>query len=482
MRYINKTVFLNYISCPTLGWMTKRRLLPRITGLNNELLIMEGNNIHRKSWEVFPDAINAQKTNVTDSHAYTSELLNNPENKTIIEATFIKNGFSVRADIIKKLDDNSWELFEVKSGSKYKTKYVQDMAFSSMVLAKSGLKISKATLLHLSNSYRLGMDISKIFKDVDCSEKVEAILPDFMEISEKAFKDIESENMPAPYLKRACKNCPVFDNCMGKNVKNSIFDLPRLSIPAMEQLVSIGADTIDKVPDDFELTEMQKIVKDCVLNNKTYISDNLKIELNNLKKPYYYLDFESVTTIMPLYPDIAPHTQILTQFSIDKSIELGKIKEHFEFIADPKKDCRRELAEKLIECLGEEGSIITYANFEKVAINKLSGLFPDLCEKLNKIADRIVDFEVLVRKNYYDINFHGKSSIKKVLPVLIPKMSYQGLEIGEGGDASAAFAFMAMGLYNSEQIEETKQSLLKYCAQDTYAMIKIHEFLVNAVK
>jgi hypothetical protein len=132
-----------------------------------------------------------------------------------------------------------------------------------------------------------------------------------------------------------------------------------------------------------------------------------------------------------------------------------------------------------LEC---EGSIITYASFEKIAISKLASMFEDLSEPLLKITERIIDLELLIRKNYYNVNFHGRSSIKKVLPVMIEDMNYDGLEIGEGGDAAAAFAFMAMGLYDEEKIKKTKEDLLKYCAQDTFAMLKIHQFLENKVK
>lgn len=480
MGYINKTVFLNYISCPTLGWKTKRGMLARLSGLNNDLLTLEGRNVHKLSRSLFPDAVNAQKRDIESSCAHTSELLQNPENKTILEASFVTGGYSVRADAIRRLEDGSWQLFEVKSGSKYKVKYVNDMAFSAMVLSKAGIKITSSILMHLSNDYRLGMDISKLFTFLDCSEKAALRVFEYLEVFDKAREEIESDIMPEPYLKRSCKNCPLFDTCMGQNVKNHIFDLPRLSVPAIEELVASGADTIDKVPPEFELTEMQQIVKNCVETGSVYISGNLKEELDSIKQPYYYLDFESITTIMPLYPGIAPHTQLLTQFSIHKCGASGNITGHCEYIADPKKDCQRLIAEKLIEDLGEEGSIITYANFEKVAILKLARLFPDLCSKLEKIAGRIVDFEIIVRKNYYDIRFHGKSSIKKVLPVMIPEMSYEGLEIGEGGDAAAAFAFMAMGLYDEEKSEETRKNLLKYCEQDTLAMVKMHQFLINA--
>lgn len=480
MGYINKNVFINYTDCPTLGWMSKRRMIPRQTGLNDELLMLEGRNIHKLSWNLFPQARNAQRSEIITSEQHTKQLIEEG-NKTILEASFVADGFSVRTDILQKSEDGGWHLFEVKSGSKYKVKYVEDMAFSAMVLTKAGIKVESSVLMHLSNAYRLGMDIRMLFNSLDCTEKVALKMQEYLDISQKAFEDIESDKMPEPYLKRNCKNCPVFDTCVGKGVKNHIFDLPRLSGVAIEELIAAGIDTIDKVPDDFELTEHQQIVKNCVVNNTAYISDNLKTELENIKYPVSYLDFESVTTIMPLYRGVAPHTQLLTQFSIDKSEKVPEVSRHFEYIADHTRDCRREIAEKLIEYLGKEGSIITYSNFEKIAIGKLSIMFPDLCDDLKSIIDRIVDFEAIVRKNYYDVGFRGRSSIKKVLPVMIPEMNYESLVIGEGGDAAAAFAFMAMGRYDEEKIKETKKNLLKYCAQDTFAMLRMHKFLLDVV-
>jgi hypothetical protein len=482
MEYINRTVFINYLSCPTLGWMTKRGMLPRLTGLNNEFLVFEGRNIRKMSRQLFPCAVSAKKLNTDVAAWNTRELISDSNVKAICGASFAVAGYLAKTDILQKLEDNSWHLFEVKSGSKYKIKYVNDMSFAVMVLAKTGVNVSKTTILHLSSDYRLGMDVSSLFAKLDCSEKVELKVQEFSNLFDKVFEDVNSENMPNPYLKRSCKNCPVFDTCMGKGVKNHIFDIPRLSVPAIEELIALGADTIDKVPDDFELTQMQRIVKTCALTNTNYVSKSLKSELENIKPPFYYLDFESVTTIMPLYPDIAPHTQLLTQFSLDKTDAFGNITNHYEYIADQTRDCRHDIAEKLIESLSKEGSIITYANAEKIVISNLAAKFADLCNDLNKIIERIVDLELIIRKNYYDINFHGRSSIKKILPILIPEMNYTDLEIGEGGDACAAFAFMAMGIYEERKIEETKKNLLKYCAKDTLAMVRIHQFLIDIVK
>ncbi len=75
----------------------------------------------------------------------------------------------------------------------------------------------------------------------------------------------------------------------------------------------------------------------------------------------------------------------------------------------------------------------------------------------------------------------GSYSIKAVLPALVPELSYDELEIKEGGLASIAFE----SLWNETDlmiIAETKEQLLEYCKLDTLAMVRILEKLRNIQK
>ena len=95
------------------------------------------------------------------------------------------------------------------------------------------------------------------------------------------------------------------------------------------------------------------------------------------------------------------------------------------------------------------------------------------------MIDRIVDLEAIIRKHFYHPDFHGSTSIKKTLPVLVPDMSYDGLEIANGDTAMSAFALMAQGHYDDEKMETIRRNLLDYCRQDTLAMVKLHERLLE---
>ncbi len=481
MKSINKNLFLKTLECPVFAWHLYRGLIPKDNSLSDDFLVMEAKKIHEMAKLLFKDGVQVSGK-FEEALQQTKDLIKDKSIKTIFEPVFEYNGFVAKADILHRNENNLWEIIEVKSGNKWKHKYISDTAYISLIASKTIPSISKATLYLLSKDFRLGKSIEELFNKVDCSFDVFTKAEDYSILLDTVKEVLFAEAPKKKKLKMPCKNCSLFKQCTGKDIEYHIFDLPRLSQLVFNNLCENKIYDIKNLPEDTELTQMQKIVKDCVINDKIYVSPDLKTELEKIVFPCYYLDFESVMTIYPLYNNIAPHTQVLTQYSIHKCDKVEHIIEHFEYIADHKQDCRKQIAKKLIEILGTQGSIITYSSAEKQIIEKLAALYPELAEQLEAITERIVDFEQILRTNYYDKRFHGRTSIKKVLPVMIPKMNYSELEIGEGDVALSAFAYMAMGLYDDEKVKETKQNLLKYCEQDTLALVEMHKFLYEASK
>ena len=258
-----------------------------------------------------------------------------------------------------------------------------------------------------------------------------------------------------------------------------MFDVPRLNQAKFDKLRELDIVCIEDIPNGFPLTENQARVKNCVQSKKPFIGDGLKSELESISWAASYLDFETVMTAIPLYPNIAPYTQVATQYSIHNCSEPGHIIAHLEYLADPSTDCRRELVKHLVNDLGGEGSIIVYSNFEKGIINSLRTIYPDLSKELNLLIDRLVNLEGIIRKNFYHQDFHGSTSLKKTLPALVSDTLYNGLEIADGETAMAAFAYLALGKYENKEIESTKRNLLEYCKQDTLALVKLHQRLVE---
>lgn len=476
MKPINRTLFLKTSDCPVLGWNLYRNLVKKNNSVGDEFLVFEAKNIHEKAKLLFPNAVQITGT-LQESIEQTKKSLENEKIQTVFEPVFEYAGFIAKIDILNK-QDNSWQIIEVKSGNKWKNKYISDIAYNSLIASKT-INISKAKLMLLSKDFRLGKPIEELFSIQDCTVEVFDKVEDFNKSLFDVKNILQSDNCPEPSLKVMCKNCDMFNNCMGKDIEYHIFDLPRLSVLIFDELAKQKIYQIKDIPENTELTQMQKVVKDCVVNDKIFINPNLKFELDKIAFPCYYLDFESVMTIYPLYDNIAPHTQIITQYSIHKCTKPDNIIQHFEYIADSKKNCQKTIAKNLVNILENTGSIITYSSFEAQVIEKLIKVVPELEEQLRNIISRIVDLEAILKFNYYDKRFHGRTSIKKVLPVMIPEMNYEHLKIGEGGSALSMFAYMAMGMYSREKEEEIKKNLLEYCKRDTLALVKMHKFLFD---
>jgi hypothetical protein len=136
----------------------------------------------------------------------------------------------------------------------------------------------------------------------------------------------------------------------------------------------------------------------------------------------------------------------------------------------------------MIKNMGTTGTILVwYRPFEFGKISQLAIDYPQFTTELHAIQARLVDLMVPFKKGYYrHPEMMGSSSIKKVLPVLIPELSYDDLNIGEGGTASLTYSQLPS--MDSETREQKILDLLEYCKQDTWAMVRIWEWIGERIK
>jgi hypothetical protein len=84
----------------------------------------------------------------------------------------------------------------------------------------------------------------------------------------------------------------------------------------------------------------------------------------------------------------------------------------------------------------------------------------------------------IFRKYYFDPTFGGSNSIKSVLPVLWPDLSYKTLDVQDGTSAQITWRMM---INCSDTLVKGKliQQLKAYCGLDTLAMVRIHGYLLG---
>ncbi len=78
---------------------------------------------------------------------------------------------------------------------------------------------------------------------------------------------------------------------------------------------------------------------------------------------------------------------------------------------------------------------------------------------------------------YVDKDFGGSASIKHVLPVLVPELSYKALGIQEGTAASRLWMEAVLDGKRDGEREQILSDLVEYCGLDTLAMVEIFRVL-----
>ena len=105
-------------------------------------------------------------------------------------------------------------------------------------------------------------------------------------------------------------------------------------------------------------------------------------------------------------------------------------------------------------------------------------IFPEHQEFLEDINNRTFDLMDIFKVDYIDYKFNGSTSIKKVLPVLVPELSYEGMEV-EIGAAAIEQGEKMLEMEDGEERREIRKNLLAYCELDTFAMVEIYRKLLK---
>jgi len=484
-KLLSKSKYLQGIQCPRLLWISvnDKQRLPEVDE-SQQKLFNEGHIVGEFAKKLFSDGKNIPTEDFMGNLNQTKKLLS--ENKPLFEPAFMVDRLYSRADILEPTKDG-WNIIEVKSSTEVKDVNIQDVAFQRYVYEKAGLKINKCYLMHINNQYvRQGeIELDELFIKEDISINVQEEIQSVPERVKK-FLRIMDENEPSVTIGEYCDDpyeCPMKKDCWEFLPKeNSVFDLYRGGKKSWE-LFNDKILAIKNIPATFKLGDKQQIQLDCEKTNKPHINNSAIQEfLKKLQYPLYFLDFETYQTAIPLYNGLKPYQQIPFQFSVHKIDKNGK-KTHYSFISAGSKDPRKKFVNAIKRKLGTSGSVIVYnQGFEQGRLKELGQLFP-LDEKyLLSINDRMIDLLVPFRNfDYYDRRQEGSASIKYVLPAM-SDLTYKGMEIANGGQASIKYAYITHGKIDGtkakkEEIKKVRDDLKKYCGLDTEAMIQVMERL-----
>ena len=491
---LSKSTFIRGLQCEKSLYLYKHHYnLKDETPAQLQAIFNQGTNVGLLAQELFPNGVDASPPNhfkMQESVFKTQEFIANGET-VIYEATFQFNGVLAALDILVKETDG-WKAYEVKSSTSVSDTYIYDAAIQYYTIVNSGIDLKDISIVYINNQYvkNGSINIQELFTIESVFDKVQEVLPSIPAQVENLKQVVKQESVPNIDIGTHCDNpysCDFKGHCWKHIPEYSIFDISNLWTSKKFQLYDKGIITLDQIDlENNPLNANQVLQVTSELNNTTHI-DKKKIAafLNDLTFPLYFLDFETMGSAIPIYDNTRPYQQFVFQYSLHVQKEKEGELQHFEYLAETniKDDPRIDFVKQLIKDCGISGDILVYnIGFERGKLNDLITLFPEHANDLNNTINRLKDLMIPFQKRwYYTPEMKGSYSIKYVLPALVPELSYQDLEIKEGGTASTVFAQMASSQFEGDY-EKTRKNLLEYCKLDTYAMVKIYEVLTKVLQ
>jgi predicted RecB family nuclease len=481
---ISKSKFVAGVQCPKRLYLQVHQ--PELAAERDgatEAIMQQGHDVGMLARRLFPGGVEVCERSLDQAIRATRELIANPEIPAILEGVFEHQNVLVKVDILHRRRDGRWRLIEVKSTTDVRDHHIEDVGIQYRILSRSGVDVASVCLAHINRAFIYPggeIEARRFFHIRNLTRRVQRLQPKLTFQLRSQFTVLGMPQPPDIAPGRHCTDpvtCEFYDHCNPPRPNDHVGYLPRIHASAMEELEEMGIDSIRDIPDDFELSEIQRRAATCVQNGEPWYSPELRQVLRGLTYPLYFADFETVNPAIPRFPAMRPYDHLPFQFSVHVQRQPGAEPEHHEFLAIHAADPRREFIGSLCAALGENGSIVVYSSFESQRLSDLAAWLPEHAERINAIQDRLFDLLPIVREHVYHPGFAGSYSIKSVLPAVVPEMTYEGMEVADGQAAGVAWESLVRGNLDSGEREKIKKALLAYCEQDTLALLRLVEVL-----
>ena len=354
-------------------------------------------------------------------------------------------------------------------------------------------------------------------------------------------------------ISKSCKSCEYrasdrdprdgFKECWGDlaDVENHVLELYQMGriggheTPLVNEMIQQKQVSMFDVPLE-ELTDetysyRQLIQIEYTQKNKEWISEHLPQIVQQIEYPIHFIDFETSRMAIPYRAGMRPYEQVAFQWSCHTITEPDADPIQTEWLDLENTFPNFQFAESLMECLGDRGTILTWATHENSVLRdiyyqmqaydyqnpQLQTWLANTAKLGSKGKSHLVDMNALTLNHYFHPLMKGRTSLKCVLPavwktnpylhkipyfqeyyqevdgeILSPYDVLPQLQIGdriqvvnEGAGAMLAYQDLMYGenrdrgMDNQAVRSQWKELLYQYCPLDTMAMVIIWKHWQN---
>lgn len=497
---VSKTDFSNWLTCPGYAWaMIHQPHLAPAADASARRRELDGSQVEAIVREFYPDATTIETDEPHEAAILSAEALASGATVIFQPTVITDRGLLARADLLLREPDG-WHLVEIKSSAadprKPRTlvkKYLPDVSFQALAFREAGVPISRTSLLHIDKRYRRNgsLDASGLLAFTDVTTHLATEIATLERELGLALQTLQDASSPAAcncHRTTRSNRCDLFAHFHPEvPSRGTIYHIAGIHRSALTPALDRGVVAMVDWPDDLPLNAKQRRQLEIARSRREYL-DTAAITafLATFQGPVWFLDYETFQEPVPRWSGYAPHQQIPFQYSLH-CVDATNGRSHHGYLhtardVDPVPD----LLARLSQDLGPTGSVIVWNKaFEQARDEEMAELQPAYADFLHDVNARMIDLADVVKEGWWaHPSFNGSWSLKNVLPVVAPELAYDQLEIRDGGTASESWiqamvddvAFMT----NSER-RSILAALDAYCHQDSLALVRIWEYLLDVV-
>jgi Domain of unknown function(DUF2779) len=349
--------------------------------------------------------------------------------------------------------------------------------FNRSVLEKNGFTVSGVRVFGFNASYVEGESgRAQLFKEIDVAGKIVRYEPEVG----RRLEQLEALKHRIDPPVQLDEYCPRVDDASLPGTH--VFLLKNGGKRAAKALAA-GITELKDIPLDKTIRDNHRIQIQSTRSGQRHVdTERLSEFIGRLRYPLQSLDFETMSTPVPIFDRSRPHQTIPVQFSLHTREAAGQDLLRCHFIHRSASDPRPDLLQALRKNLRPGGSILVYSKgCEETVLRELGRDFPDFKGFADQVIPRLVDlYEVFRGFMMYDPAQLGKTRFKKVLACFAGK-SYEGLDVKNGEMATYEYQRVThepLGRVTQQERESVYRSLEIYCDQDSWGQ---HE-LVDVIQ
>jgi hypothetical protein len=268
---ISKSKFMAGLQCAKRGYLQVRH--PELASSVDDSRMQQGIEVGSLARQTFAGGVlvAADHKHLSDAIRDTRELIANREVHVIFEATFERSGVLVRADVLKR-NATGFHLTEVKSSTKVKPEYTDDVSIQKYVMGGCGVQVKVTNVMHLSRDYvydgavgadgRRVYDVSRLFATEEVQPQSDGQVTRTLDEQFRVLAQPQPPNVEPSSQCNSPYYCEFYDHCHPVWGDGDIRSLP-IAGCKIEALRDAGITSIDQLPglialrERFHLTKME---------------------------------------------------------------------------------------------------------------------------------------------------------------------------------------------------------------------------------